>query len=95
MDLLRGYSGDGFAAEHGSWNRSKPTGYKVIRIRLREGVPTGAYEDSSRVWIGDSEVWGRPVGVAVSRDGALLVSEDGKRHDLAYFSLNLTSRRPV
>ena len=72
------YRGDGFAAEHGSWNRSKPTGYKVIRIRLREGVPTGAYEDFVTGFvIGDSEVWGRPVGVAVSRDGALLVSEDG------------------
>jgi glucose/arabinose dehydrogenase len=72
------YRGDGFAAEHGSWNRSKPTGYKVIRIRLRDGVPTGAYEDFVTGFvIGDSEVWGRPVGVAVSRDGALLVSEDG------------------
>jgi glucose/arabinose dehydrogenase len=72
------YLGDGFAAEHGSWNRSKRTGYKVIRIRLRDGVPTGAYEDFVTGFvIGDSEVWGRPVGVAVSRDGALLVSEDG------------------
>ncbi len=39
------YSGDGFAAEHGSWNRSKRTGYKVIRIRMKDGVPTGEYED--------------------------------------------------
>ena len=72
------YRGDGFAAEHGSWNRSKRTGYKVIRIRLKNGVPTGEYEDFVTGFvIGDSEVWGRPVGVAVSRDGALLVSEDG------------------
>ena len=72
------YRGDGFAAEHGSWNRSKRTGYKVIRIRLKDGVPTGEYEDFVTGFvIGDSEVWGRPVGVAVSRDGALLVSEDG------------------
>jgi glucose/arabinose dehydrogenase len=35
------YAGDGFAAEHGSWNRSKRTGYKVVRIRLRDGIPTG------------------------------------------------------
>jgi glucose/arabinose dehydrogenase len=72
------YSGDGFAAEHGSWNRSKRTGYKVIRIRLKDGVPTGEYQDFVTGFvINDSEVWGRPVGVAVAHDGALLVSEDG------------------
>jgi glucose/arabinose dehydrogenase len=72
------YSGDGFAAEHGSWNRSKRTGYKVVRIRLKDGVPTGEYEDFVTGFvINDSQVWGRPVGVAVARDGALLVSEDG------------------
>jgi glucose/arabinose dehydrogenase len=72
------YSGDGFAAEHGSWNRSRRTGYKVIRIRLKDGVPTGEYQDFVTGFVlGDSEVWGRPVGVAVAHDGALLVSEDG------------------
>jgi glucose/arabinose dehydrogenase len=72
------YVGDGFAAEHGSWNRSKRTGYKVIRIRLRDGVPTGEYQDFVTGFVvNDSEVWARPVGVAVARDGALLVSEDG------------------
>jgi glucose/arabinose dehydrogenase len=72
------YFGDGFAAEHGSWNRSKRTGYKVIRIRLKDGVPTGEYQDFITGFvINDSEVWGRPVGVAVAHDGALLVSEDG------------------
>jgi glucose/arabinose dehydrogenase len=71
------YRGDGFAAEHGSWNRSKRTGYKIIRIRLKDGVPTGEYEDFLTGFVvGDSEVWGRPVGVAVAHDGALLVSED-------------------
>jgi glucose/arabinose dehydrogenase len=72
------YRGDGFAAEHGSWNRSKRTGYKVIRIRLKDGVPTGEYQDFVTGFVvNDSEVWGRPVGVAAARDGALLVSEDG------------------
>jgi glucose/arabinose dehydrogenase len=72
------YSGDGFAAEHGSWNRSKRTGYKVIRIRLKDGVPTGEYEDFITGFVvNDNDVWGRPVGVAVAHDGALLVSEDG------------------
>jgi glucose/arabinose dehydrogenase len=72
------YRGDAFAAEHGSWNRSKRTGYKVVRIRLKEGKPTGAYEDFVTGFVvNDSEVWGRPVGVAVAHDGALLISEDG------------------
>jgi glucose/arabinose dehydrogenase len=72
------YRGDAFAAEHGSWNRSKRTGYKVVRIRLKDGVPTGEYEDFVTGFVvNDTEVWGRPVGVAVARDGALLISEDG------------------
>jgi len=72
------YSGDGFAAEHGSWNRSKRTGYKVIRIRLKDGVPTGEYDDFITGFVvNDNDVWGRPVGVAVAHDGSLLVSEDG------------------
>ena len=72
------YRGDAFAAEHGSWNRSKRTGYKVIRIRLKDGVPTGEYEDFVTGFVvSDSEAWGRPVGVAVAHDGALLISEDG------------------
>jgi glucose/arabinose dehydrogenase len=72
------YRGDGFAAEHGSWNRSKRTGYKVVRIRLQDGMPTGEYEDFVTGFvINDSQVWGRPVGVAVAHDGALLISEDG------------------
>jgi glucose/arabinose dehydrogenase len=71
------YRGDGFAAEHGSWNRSRRTGYKVIRVRLSDGVPTGEYEDFVTGFVvNDSEVWGRPVGVAIARDGTLLVSED-------------------
>jgi glucose/arabinose dehydrogenase len=72
------YRGDGFAAEHGSWNRARRTGYKVIRIRMKDGVPTGEYEDFMLGFVvNDSDVWGRPVGVTVTRDGALLVSEDG------------------
>ncbi|MGY8678251.1 sorbosone dehydrogenase family protein [Bradyrhizobium sp. UFLA05-153] len=72
------YQGDAFAAEHGSWNRSKRTGYKVIRIKMKDGKPTGEYEDFVTGFVvNDSDVWGRPVGVAVAKDGALLISEDG------------------
>jgi glucose/arabinose dehydrogenase len=71
------YRGNIFAAEHGSWNRSKRTGYKIIRVPVQDGAPTGEYEDFATGFvISDSEVWGRPVGVAVDKDGALLVSED-------------------
>ena len=72
------YRGDGFAAEHGSWNRAKRTGYKVIRIRLRDGIPTGEYEDFVTGFVvSDAAVWGRPVSVAVGPDGALYFSDDG------------------
>jgi glucose/arabinose dehydrogenase len=71
------YRGNIFAAEHGSWNRSKRTGYKIIRAIIKDGVPTGEYDDFATGFvISDSEVWGRPVGVAVDKEGALLVSED-------------------
>ena len=70
--------GDVFAAFHGSWNRSRRTGYKVVHIFLRNDQPTGEYEDFLTGFvINDSDVWGRPVGVAVAQDGSLMVSEDG------------------
>ena len=54
------------------------TGYKVVRLRFSEGRPTGVYEDFLTGFVvSDQAVWGRPVGVAVAHDGALLVSEDG------------------
>jgi glucose/arabinose dehydrogenase len=72
------YQGDIFAAFHGSWNRTSRTGYKVVRVRLNHGVPTGEYEDFLTGFVVDGRnVWGRPVGVAVAHDGALLVTEDG------------------
>ncbi len=72
------YQGDGFAALHGSWNRATRTGYKLVRILLNDGVPTGRYDDFLTGFVTtDRNVWGRPVGVAVARDGALLMTEDG------------------
>jgi glucose/arabinose dehydrogenase len=72
------YQGDAFAAFHGSWNRNNRTGYKVVRVRVDHGVPTGEYDDFLTGFVVDNRsVWGRPVGVAVARDGALLVTEDG------------------
>jgi hypothetical protein len=72
------YRGDIFDAFHGSWNRSSRTGYKVVRVRVDHGVPTGEYDDFLTGFVVDNRsVWGRPVGVAVAHDGALLVTDDG------------------
>jgi glucose/arabinose dehydrogenase len=72
------YRLDAFAAEHGSWNRARRTGYKVIRLPMKDGKATGEYEDFLVGFVtADGNVWGRPVGVAVAKDGALMVTEDG------------------
>ena len=72
------YKGNIFAAEHGSWNRAKRTGYKIIRGIVKDGVPSGAYEDFVTGFvIDDAQVWGRPVGIAQAKDGSLLFSDDG------------------
>jgi glucose/arabinose dehydrogenase len=72
-----GYRGDIFAAEHGSWNRSRRTGYKVIRVPIEDGKATGEYEDFLVGFVtADGNVWGRPVGVATAKDGSLMVTDD-------------------
>ncbi len=71
------YRGDIFAAFHGSWNRTNRTGSKVIRVHLKNGQPTGEYEDFLTGFvIDDGRLWGRPVGVTVAHDGSLLVTDD-------------------
>jgi glucose/arabinose dehydrogenase len=76
------YRGQAFATLRGSSNRSLRTGYKVIRIPFTKGKPSGGYEDFATGWMlgGDKkEVWGRPVGIAVAGDGALLVVDDANQ----------------
>jgi glucose/arabinose dehydrogenase len=74
------FKGDGFAAEHGSWNRAQRGGYEVIRLPMKNGRATGEYEDFlTGFTLPDDTVWGRPVGVAEARDGSLFVSDDGSR----------------
>jgi len=63
-----------FVAFHGSWNRSLPTGYKVVFIPFQDGKP-GPLQDFATGWLANS-VWGRPVSVITAPDGSLFVSDD-------------------
>jgi glucose/arabinose dehydrogenase len=72
------YVGDAFVAFHGSWNRSLRTGYKLVRVHMANGKPTGDYEDFLTGFIvNNGNVWGRPVATLELADGSLLLSEDG------------------
>ena len=74
------YQGDIFAAFHGSWNRMKRTGYKVVRVLFDKstGKARGEYQDFVTGFVTpEGKVWGRPVGITVAKDGSLLISEDG------------------
>jgi len=73
------YKEDIFASQHGSWNKSVRVGYEVIRVPLHQtGDASGEYEDFLTGFVlPDGNVWGRPVGITVAPDGALLVSDDG------------------
>jgi glucose/arabinose dehydrogenase len=72
------YRQNAFVAQHGSWNRSRRTGYKVVRIPTMNGKATGEYIDFMTGFVTpEGDVWGRPVGVAVASDGALLITDDG------------------
>jgi len=70
------FRGDLFVALHGSWDRSFPTGYKVVRVHLEDGVPVGEAEDFVAGWQIGRRWWGRPVDLVVGADGALFVSDD-------------------
>ncbi len=64
-----------FIAEHGSWNRSIPIGYRITLVTIREGKASD-YEVFAEGWLTGGEAWGRPVDLLVMKDGALLVSDD-------------------
>jgi len=71
------YQGDAFIAMHGSWNRFPPTGYEVVRLRFDDGRPVGfeAFVSGFLIEAGRA-TFGRPAGIAVAPDGALLFSDD-------------------
>ncbi|MEO5573804.1 MAG: PQQ-dependent sugar dehydrogenase [Gammaproteobacteria bacterium] len=65
-----------FVALHGSWNRSEPTGYKLLGVPFAAGKPQGTPFDIITGWLEDDEAWGRPVMPLVGPDGALYLSDD-------------------
>ena len=66
-----------FVGEHGSWNRKPPAGYKVVFVPFSNGRPTGMPIDVLTGFVSENgEGWGRPVGVAIDKRGALLVADD-------------------
>jgi glucose/arabinose dehydrogenase len=64
-----------FIAEHGSWNRSVPIGYRITLVKLKDNHPA-SYEVFAQGWLQNGNAWGRPVDVEIMKDGSLLVSDD-------------------
>ena len=77
LSIAFGPDGSGYVALHGSWNRATRSGYKLVRLPMRNGRATGEVEDvMTGLVLSDDEVYGRPVGVAVTGDGVLYVTDD-------------------
>ena len=97
---MRFYTGKSFPAlyrdqvliaEHGSWNRSERSGYRISLVRL-EGTNVTGYETFADGWLASGEVWGRPVDLEVMPDGSLLISDD---HAGAIYRITYGQVRPV
>ncbi len=75
------YRGGAFVALHGSWNAAKPTGYKVVFVPFKAGRPVGGYDNFAvgfwHAGTDRAQVWGRPAGLAIAKDGSLLIADDG------------------
>jgi len=78
------YRGNLFVAYHGSWNRSVPTGYKVVRVPFKDGRPSGPVEDFATGWLEGGSVRGRPVGLQMGADGTLYLSTDDAIYRISY-----------
>ena len=78
----RAFSGDAFVAQHGSWNRTIPDGYRVVRVRFENGRAVGYEHFAEGFLLPDGSTWGRPVDIKPLPDGSLLVSDD--RRDAVY-----------
>ncbi|MEO7309685.1 MAG: sorbosone dehydrogenase family protein [Chitinophagaceae bacterium] len=94
--LTPAYSGGMFVGQHGSWNRSVLSGYKVVYVPFKNGKPSGAVQDFLTGFISDldkSQVYGRPVGVAFAHDGSLLVADDAGKTIWRITNSTLTSQK--
>jgi glucose/arabinose dehydrogenase len=93
------YRGSAFVAMRGSWNRKPPSGYEVVRIRFQNGKPTTIAPFLTGFLVQQGGTWGyfgRPVGVAVAKDGSLLVSDDvnGVIYRVSSTGTDTRSRKP-
>lgn len=90
------YRGQILIAEHGSWNRSEPIGYRLTLVRLK-GKEADSYEVFARGWLDEGKAWGRPVDLEVMADGSLLVSDDraGAVYRISYRASDKASQRPA
>lgn len=70
------YKGNLFIALHGSWNRTSPTGYKIIRVPFKDGLPSGPYEDFITGWLKAGAKSGRPVDIIEGLNGEMFISDD-------------------
>ena len=88
------YRGRILVAEHGSWNRSERSGYRISLVRL-EGSRVASYETFAEGWSSGGDVWGRPVDLEVLPDGSLLVSDDhaGAIYCVSYAQVRQVRRR--
>ena len=79
------YANQIFIAEHGSWNRSEPVGYRISLVRLENSKPV-SYEVFAEGWLQENKVLGRPVDLEIMQDGSLLVSDDysGRIYRIVY-----------
>jgi glucose/arabinose dehydrogenase len=84
-----GYKNDAIVALHGSWNREKLSGYKLVRVKFN-GEMAVQVVDFATGWLNNNEAWGRPVDVIVGPDGALYVSDDRANYiyRISYIKLN-------
>ena len=70
------YRHQAFIAEHGSWNRTTPIGYRVMLVRIEDNTKAVSYEPFAEGWLKDGRAWGRPVDLEHMPDGSMLVSDD-------------------
>ena len=91
------YKGSAIIAQHGSWNRSKPVGYQLVRVKFDDQHRVAGTEVFIDGWLNNGEIWGRPSDVLQLPDGSLLVSDDynGVIYRVSYGEGNAAAKAPV